>query len=156
MIPDEYVLLVWTGLFFLPWAALYLLFAAGGLAGIAFNVLTGRPIEATETMGERRPSQMDGAGLAVPAFVFPVGLFLFDIPIGAGIVAMTAGALVASLLWIQPGYVDRVWSHDGVWLLRIGGIPLAEILFGASFGAYWSGLYEQWRWTLGRPFACKG
>lgn len=23
-------------------------------------------------------------------------------------------------------------------------------LFGASFGAYWSGIYEQWRWTMGR------
>lgn len=233
MIPDEYVLLVWTSLLFLPWAAVYLLFApyrramlwssafalpfglsellfageywspptlfdlsnrlhldiesfvflfaAGGVAAVAFNVVTGQPIEPAERIRDRHPRKMDGAGLALPGFVFPVALFLFGIPIGAGIVAMTAGAiarvfcrpdllaktivgslffsafyvaLLASLVWAQPGYIDRFWSHDGAWLLRIGGIPLAEVLFGASFGAYWSGLYEQWRWTLGRPFAC--
>lgn len=30
----------------------------------------------------------------------------------------------------------------------MAGVPLSELLFGISFGAYWSGLYEHWQWTF--------
>lgn len=159
------------------------LFGAGGVAGTGYNVVTGKPVDVNGPRKERRPRAWHGAALGLPAVAFPIGLAWLGEPIVAGIVAMTVGvmarvvcrpdlsvktilgallfsllylALVASLVWIQPGYIDRFWSHEGVWLMRMGGIPLAEILFGASFGAYWSGLYEQWRWTMGRATSSRG
>lgn len=152
-----------------------LLFGAGGVAAVVYNVVTGRPIHVGPP---RRPRGRRGAyeaALAAPALVFPLGLFVFGAPITAGVVAMAAGAiarvvcrpdllakttlgsglftlvylaLFGSLAWIEPAYVERVWSHDGWILTRVAGVPVAEVLFGATFGAYWSGLYEHWRWTF--------
>lgn len=58
--------------------------------------------------------------------------------------------LLVSLARLEPGYLDRVWSSHGVWRRRVAGLPISELLFGASFGAYWSGLYEHWHWTFAR------
>lgn len=230
MIPERYVLFVFSSALLLPWIAAYLafrgyrralvwsslfaipfglsellfagdywsppslfdlarrfhldiesfvfLFGAGGVAAIVFNVVTQKNIDVHGP--GRRPRAMDGALLALPALVFPVGLFLFGAPIVVGVIAMMAGAvgrvvsrpdlfvktavggslfafvylgLFASLVWTHPGYIDRYWSHEDGWMVRASGIPVAEILFGVSFGGYWSGLYEQWKWALRRASA---
>lgn len=154
------------------------LFASGGLAAVAFNVATGRPVD-VEGRARKQPSKREAynVALATPALVFPVALVTLGAPIRAAVVAMAAGAvarvacrpdllgktviggvifcglyalLFGSLVWAQPGYVERFWGRDDALLAHaVGGIPISELLYGASFGAYWSGLYEHWRWTFG-------
>lgn len=36
--------------------------------------------------------------------------------------------------------------------IRLTGMPLEELLFGFSFGTYWSGLYEHLNWQAPQPF----
>lgn len=154
------------------------LFAAGGVAAVIYEGATGLRAPVQDPASKRAEwREAYNAALAAPALVFPVALVALRQPICAGIVAMGVGvaarlvcrpdlarktlvggalfallyvALLASLDRLEPGYVDRVWSHAGVLGRRIDGLPGSELLFGASFGAYWSGLREHWRWTFAR------
>ena len=47
-----------------------------------------------------------------------------------------------SALWLTPGYIAQVWNLPALSGVLIGGIPLEELLFGFSFGWYWTGVYE--------------
>ena len=60
-------------------------------------------------------------------------------------------ALIAAL----PGYVERVWNLPVISGVLIGGVPLEELLFAASFGFFWSSVYEHftWRGIVSKRFA---
>ncbi|WP_256369456.1 MULTISPECIES: lycopene cyclase domain-containing protein [unclassified Methylophaga] len=53
---------------------------------------------------------------------------------------------VLGLESIAPGYIERVWNLDALSGLFLIGIPLEELLFAASFGYYWTGIYEHLTW----------
>ena len=57
------------------------------------------------------------------------------------------------LNWFAPGYIPRVWNLQALSGALFGGIPLEELLFGAVFGMYWSGVYEHFTWTENVPNA---
>ncbi len=51
-----------------------------------------------------------------------------------------------SLLLVFPDYVERYWNLKALSGILVLGIPLEELLFGFTFGMYWSGLYEHLFW----------
>lgn len=63
--------------------------------------------------------------------------------------------LLAGLRFLSPGYIERVWNLSGLIGTKLFGLPLGlpveELLFAASFGMYWSGVYEHMTWrTIAR------
>jgi hypothetical protein len=55
------------------------------------------------------------------------------------------------LVWFAPGYIEQVWNLRALSGVLIIGIPLEELLFGAAFGLYWTGVYEHFTWTKAVP-----
>ncbi len=55
-----------------------------------------------------------------------------------------------SLAAFAPGYIERTWQVDALLPLLPFGIPVEELLFGISFGAYWSAIYEHLLWLSGQ------
>ena len=57
------------------------------------------------------------------------------------------------LVWLTPGYIPQVWNLSALSGVIVGGIPLEELLFGFTFGWYWTGVYEHFRWrtTVRQP-----
>lgn len=147
-------------------------FAIGGVGSVLYNVLTGRRLRAVSERHHRR-HRFHPAALAAPLLVFPVLYLLPWNPIYPGIAAMTVGALATvlcrpdlkrktlaggalftayylvfmlGLKWAAPAYIEAVWNLGALSGVVIGGIPLEELLFGFSFGAYWAGVYEHIHW----------
>ncbi|MEE9157316.1 MAG: lycopene cyclase domain-containing protein, partial [Gammaproteobacteria bacterium] len=116
--------------------------------------------------------------LAAPFIAFPILYWLPWNPIYPGIVAMAIGAAAniacrpdlknktwiggvlflsyyALFLWglelIAPGYVDRVCNLEALYVIKVLGLPLEEILFATAFGMYWSGVYEHFTWMRTTP-----
>jgi hypothetical protein len=51
------------------------------------------------------------------------------------------------LKWLTPGYIEQVWNLPALSGGLIYGIPLEELLFGFSFGLYWTGVNEHFTWS---------
>lgn len=47
-----------------------------------------------------------------------------------------------TLIALYPGYVGKVWNLPALSGILVLGIPLEELIFAASFGFLWSGIYE--------------
>jgi len=45
-----------------------------------------------------------------------------------------------------PGYVEAVWNLKAISAVRLIGVPLEELMFGFTFGLYWSSVYEHLTW----------
>lgn len=45
-----------------------------------------------------------------------------------------------------PGYVEAVWNLKAISGVRLMGVPLEELMFGFTFGLYWSSVYEHLTW----------
>ncbi len=45
-----------------------------------------------------------------------------------------------------PGYVEAVWNLKAISGVRVIGVPLEELMFGFTFGLYWSSVYEHLAW----------
>ncbi len=45
-----------------------------------------------------------------------------------------------------PGYIERVWNLEALSGIRLGFMPLEELLFAIGFGMYWAGVYEHFTW----------
>jgi hypothetical protein len=54
------------------------------------------------------------------------------------------------LEWSAPGYIARVWNLEELSGIRLGFMPLEELLFAVAFGMYWAGIYEHATWTRSR------
>ena len=46
----------------------------------------------------------------------------------------------------MPGYIDAVWDLSALSGVVLYGIPREELLFGLTFGMYWSSVYEHVTW----------
>jgi len=55
-------------------------------------------------------------------------------------------AFMFGLRWLAPGYIAAVWNLPALSGGLVYGIPLEELLFGLTFGMYWSGVYEHLTW----------
>lgn len=53
------------------------------------------------------------------------------------------------LRWLALGYIEAVWNRRALSGVLVSGIPLEELLFGLTFGLYWSGVYEHLMWHTG-------
>ena len=47
---------------------------------------------------------------------------------------------------LYPGYVSVVWNFNNISGFLILGVPLEELLFGFTFGMFWSSIYEHLLW----------
>ena len=56
------------------------------------------------------------------------------------------GIYMFGLKWFAPGYIEQVWNLPVLSGIMIFGIPLEELLFGFTFGLYWTGVYEHFTW----------
>lgn len=158
-------------------------FGIGGVAAVLYNVLHKRSL-ITVPSRERhsRQHRFHYLALASPFLAF-LALFWFSWnPIYPSIVAMVIGALatiacrpdlgkttwLGGLLFLAyytvfllgleltaADYIARVWNHEALSGWHILGMPLEELLFAASFGMYWSGVYEHYTWHQAtEPIAC--
>ena len=152
-------------------------FGIGGVGAVLYNVLTGTALDTVPKSEKQRPLHRHHyKALAAPFVVFPFLYFLPWNPIYPSIVAMAIGAIanilcrpdlknktwvggvlflayyavfVLGLEWLAPGYVERVWNFATLTGVRLGPIPLEELLFAGAFGMYWAGVYDHftWRWS---------
>jgi hypothetical protein len=149
-------------------------FGVGGVASVLYNVRTRAQLQPVAPAEQRhRRHRFHRLALAAPFIVFvPLWLLPWN-PIYAAIAALLIGAAAtiacrpglarktlvgsglflgyyalffATLVWLTPGYVERVWNLDDLTGIRVIGIPLEELLFAAALGACWAGLYEHVHW----------
>lgn len=156
-------------------------FGIGGVAAVLVNVLTrreARPVAHEERHHGRH--RFHRLVVASPFLIFAALLPLGWNPIYPGIAAMISGALLT--LWCRPdlarsvflgsgvflayyavflaglevtapGYIDRVWTLDALSGVRLGFMPLEELLFALGFGGYWGGVYEHLTWSRPVPLS---
>jgi len=149
-------------------------FAIGGIGATLYNLLTQRETAKMPPAERSAPRhRLHAWALALPFVSFPLlSLFAWN-PIYPAIAAMALGALAASLCrpdltvkiclggvlflalymlfllgmeWSAPGYVERVWNLRALSGLSIAGLPIEELLFALTLGAYWSSAYEHLTW----------
>ena len=153
-------------------------FAIGGVGSVLYNALTRRqlttvPLEARELHRHR----MHRAALLVPIVTFLILYWLPWNPIYPALVAMAMGGLASTLcrpdltrkalvgggiflgfyavfmvalLVFAPGYIEQVWNLPQLTGIGIFGIPMEELLFGFTFGMYWTSVYEHLTWRATR------
>ncbi len=154
-------------------------FAIGGIGAVLYNLITRQQLRKIAGHERHDPRhRFHKFALVLPFALFPMLYFLPWNPIYAGITAMAAGAaatvlcrpdlarntfiggllflgiytvFLLGLEWTASGYIRRVWNLDALSGVSIYGLPLEELLFGFSFGLFWSGLYEHAAWM--KPLA---
>ena len=149
-------------------------FAVGGIGMILYTALARRelvPLGAEERRESRhrfhRAVLVAPFVLLVPAYLLPwnpiypslVALALGALGsvacrpdlmrntlVGGGLFLLLYGAFMLGLRWLAPGYIEAVWNLPALRGGLVYGIPLEELLFGLTFGMYWSGVYEHVTW----------
>lgn len=156
-------------------------FAIGGVGAVLYHALTRTQVAPVAAIARSEPlHRFHRLALGVPVVAFvPLALLPWN-PIYAAVAALilgsaasvlcrpslarqtlTGGALflgfyavfMVGLAWSAPGYIDQVWNLPALSGVLVYGIPIEELLFGAAFGLYWSGVYEHVTWTesIGHP-----
>lgn len=149
-------------------------FALGGVGAVLYPMLTRQVHEAIDPETRRLPlHRRHILAILSPFMTFPALYVLPWNPIYPAIVAMVVGAVatmlcrpdlrrnawagaglfvvfylyfLVSLVLMSPGYIDRVWNIAALSGLRPAGFPIEELLFAATFGLFWSGVYEHMTW----------
>lgn len=152
-------------------------FAIGGIGLVAYDALSGHriiPVDPHER--NHRRHRFHRLALAAPILAF-VPLFLMPWnPIYPSIASLAIGALagmacrpdltrrmflggalfgalyavfILGLRISAPGYIEQVWNLHDLSGVLLAGVPLEELLFGITFGMYWSGVYEHLTWHAG-------
>lgn len=153
-------------------------FAIGGIATAFYNTLTRQHDVPVGTAERRSPlHRFHAAALLVPPAVFvPLYLLPWN-PIYPVFVSFLLGAIgsvicrptlrrktvvggviflglyavfMLGLKWLAPGYIASVWNLPALRGGLVYGIPVEELVFGFTFGLYWTGVYEHltWRGTV--------
>ena len=149
-------------------------FAIGGVGSVLYNALTRQqPQFMPSPVRELRRHRWHRAALFVPIVTF-IGLYWLPWnPIYPAIAAMATGgvataicrpdlarkslvgggiflgfyaAFMSALLVFAPGYIERVWNLPQLSGIAVLGIPMEELLFGFTFGVYWTSVYEHLTW----------
>lgn len=149
-------------------------FAIGGVGAALYNIVTGRDlVPLTHPERHHRRHRHHAAALLVPVVAFPLLYPWAWNPIYPAVVAMALGALATVLCrpdllsktwvgaalfvgyyavfmlgleWSVPGYIERIWNLTALSGVVLYGVPLEELLFAATFGLYWAGIYEHLTW----------
>ena len=159
-------------------------FGIGGVGAVLYNALTRSrlaPVPAHERHGARH--RFHRAALATPVVAFLAFYFLPWNPIYPSLLAMAAGAAASvlcrpdlakktliggalfggiylafliSLEAMAPGYVARVWNLPALSGVMVGPLPIEELLFGFTFGLFWTGVYEHVAWRRAVPSLATG
>jgi len=154
-------------------------FAIGGIGTVIYNALTRRrfvPVPPAERLHPRH--RFHRVALWSPYVLFlvlyplpwnPIYPAMLSLSVGGlltgwcrpdlgrkvllgGLVFMTLyGVFMVSLVWFAPGYITEVWNLPALSGGLIAGIPPEELLFGFTFGWYWTGLYEHFTWHTTVP-----
>lgn len=149
-------------------------FGIGGVGAVLVNVLTRRVVEPLPDADRHHRRHRFHRWVVVSPFV--VFIALLPLPWNAiypGIAAMLVGA--ALTMWYRPdltraiwmggtvfvayyavfllglevtaaGYIERVWNLEALSGIRLGFMPIEELLFALGFGGYWAGVYEHLSW----------
>ncbi|MEO8636077.1 MAG: lycopene cyclase domain-containing protein [Gemmatimonadales bacterium] len=156
-------------------------FAVGGIGGVLYYALAHHGLVRTPADARRGPlHRFHTAALVLPIIALVPLYFLPWNPIYPSITGLGLGA-VASVLcrpdlrgktviggllflglyaafmlglkWLAPGYIVAVWNLSALQGGLVYGIPLEELLFGFTFGLYWTGVYEHftWRKSMAHP-----
>jgi hypothetical protein len=149
-------------------------FAVGGIGVVLYRALARRElvhVGTAERSGLRhrfhRAVLVAPFALLIPAYLLPwnpIYPSLFCLALGAlgsilcrpdltrntmvgGITFLGLYAVfMLGLRWLAPGYIAAVWNLPALSGVLVYGIPLEELLFGVTFGMYWSGVYEHVTW----------
>jgi hypothetical protein len=149
-------------------------FAIGGVGAVFYDLLTGQVPRALAPAERLKPLHRHHyKALAAPFVSFVPLYFLPWNPIYPAIVAMIIGVVsttlcrpdlkrkswiggmlfllyyvvfLAGLEWSAPGYIERVWNMNALSGLKLGFMPIEELLFAILFGMYWSGVYDHFTW----------
>lgn len=150
-------------------------FSIGGIGSVLYklvNKLDNEPFQPDERNSKRH--RIHYYVLFIPAIIFvPLALLSNLNHIYCGIIAMFLGAvatlycrpdlnkkiLIGGILFLfiyfiffemltlfNPGYVEKVWNLKVISGILVFGIPLEELLWGFTFGMYWSSIYEHLLW----------
>ncbi len=149
-------------------------FAIGGIGAVAYNVITRQIlVEVPAHEKKQRRHRFHRLALISPYVLFIPLYFLPWNPIYPSMVCLVVGA-IASILCrpdlmrktlfggalflaiytvfmfgletIAPGYIESVWNLAALSGLVVWGIPAEELMFGFTFGMYWTGIYEHFTW----------
>lgn len=150
-------------------------FAMGGIGAVLYNILTDQdlvPVDASER--RQRRHRFHPVALLAPYVLFVPLYFLPWNVIYPSIACLVIGAIAAvlcrpdlkyktfvggflflgfyviymlGLTWFAPGYIEQVWNLPVLSGVVVYGIPLEELLFGFTFGLYWTGVYEHFTWN---------
>lgn len=155
-------------------------FAIGGIGSVTYTlVFPAVPVPLDESERSNTRHRFHLYMLFVPFVVFPLLAILTNLNhIYCGILALSGGALATlycrpdlmrkilvggmifavlyffyfgSILIFFPEYVRTYWNLNALSNVLILGIPLEELLFGFTFGMYWSGIYEHFSWYSLNP-----
>lgn len=156
-------------------------FAIGGIGAVLYNTVTGQDLEPVG-LGARRSRRHRFHPVAIGA-PFVLFVALYWLPWNAiypSLLSLVAGAIAAAicrpdLAWktlvggllflalyavfmlglrdFAPGYIEQVWNLPALSGILVRGIPLEELLFGFTFGMYWTGVYEHLTWNRSVPHA---
>ncbi|MEO8378657.1 MAG: lycopene cyclase domain-containing protein [Acidobacteriota bacterium] len=149
-------------------------FAIGGIGAVLYSALTSRHFIPAGAEEMRRRHTAHFVALFAPYVVFVALYFLPWNVIYPAIICLVVGGIASSicrpdltvkslvggvvflgLYWIfmlglvllTPGYIRQVWNLPALSGVLIGGVPLEELLFGFTFGWYWTGVYEHFTWS---------
>ena len=150
-------------------------FAIGGIGSVLYRLLFKRKTVMVSTAERSHVRhKLHSVILFIPLIIF-IGLELLTNlnPIYSGVLGMFSGALstlycrpdLSGKIWIggllftglyfiyfgsilpfYPDYVRLYWNLDALTNILILGVPLEELLFAFTFGAYWSSLFEHLHW----------
>ena len=152
-------------------------FAIGGIGAVLYHALTGQSFVPVHVDEKRAPRhRFHPVALWAPYVLFGALYFFPWNPIYPAILSMLIGGIASGfcrpdlktkglvggavflglysvfmlgLVWLTPGYIPQVWNLPALSGILIGGIPLEELVFGFSFGWYWTGVYEHFTWSTG-------
>ena len=150
-------------------------FAVGGIGAVLYNTLTGQTLVPVSRAERRLPlHRFHRVALLAPFAAFvPLYLLPWN-PIYPAITCLVIGAAAAvlcrpdlilktfvggflflvfyaifmlTLRLSAPGYIEQVWNLPVLSGVLMYGIPIEELLFGFTFGLYWTGVYEHLTWN---------
>jgi hypothetical protein len=149
-------------------------FAIGGIGAVAYNTITRQKLVAVPAQEQiQHIHRFHRLALVAPYVLFVPLYFLPWNPIYPSMVCLIVGATASVLCRpdlmhktflggtlflaiyavfmfgldaIAPGYIEAVWNLPALSGIDAWGIPVEELLFGFTFGMYWTGIYEHFTW----------